>query len=461
MESLVRPRTASPNSPPIKHARSLSPRSVMLEYECLDEDAQELQHLQQPLQENLDYDYFFRDFSADAGLNNTGLRPVSQSTDISSPRINKRKLASTDLPPRSVMNLRHRKVSNETMEWLGSFNSTNQKLDADDNEKTFSRQLPPIVVSPIARKEEERFSTRTFREPVEELWLGPMFESSQTVLNAIVSLPTSVTHLDLDLRNALHILPQAMPLLFEKRHLKSLSLRVFGDAGVVELAKWLNQNPNLEHLDLRGNRIGSMGVRTMIDAIMVSESSHDAIDKKPLRSRLTHLNLSCNCILHGDKIGDMLAVNSTLETLDLSFNWLGNEEVQDIFFGLRKNTSLREINLYGCHRISHTGMKVILRCLQNHNTSLHKVGLQAFDEKGRRLIEKINYWLKLNRAGRYLIKSNSALLSTSSKQDNKTNETEPVPISLWPRVLMKSNKDPDSIFHLVREGFGQKIISYR
>merc|ERR1712157_549391 len=89
---------------------------------------------------------------------------------------------------------------------------------------------------------------------------------------------------------------------------------------------------------------------------------------------------------------------------DLGYNWLGNQEIQDICTGLRKNTTLRELNLYGCHRISHKGMKTILRCLQLHNTSLHKICLQAFDEEGQQLIEEIDYWLKLNRAGRFLIK---------------------------------------------------------
>jgi hypothetical protein len=52
--------------------------------------------------------------------------------------------------------------------------------------------------------------------------LGPVFESSQAVLSVIATLPPSVTHLDLDLRNALHLVPRAMPLLFSKQHIETL-----------------------------------------------------------------------------------------------------------------------------------------------------------------------------------------------------------------------------------------------
>jgi len=478
MNSLIRPRTSSPHSPPIRHARSLSPRSVMVEYEFPDEDgegAQELQHLQQPLPVNLDYDYYFRDCSLGANKNNTTRRPLARSGSRNSIRINKRKLLSADLPPRGVTNLKHRQVSIDTMEWLSSCSSnstsaTNTRAvsDTDDNDESFASQLSPALTS-SARKKKKNSLIGAVREPVEELWLGPVFESSQTVLTAIASLPTSVNRLNLDLRNALHLLPQAMPLLFGNHHLKRLSLRVHGDAGAVELAKWMNHNPNLEHLDLRGNRIGSMGARTIVDAIMASSDSNSGSDGNRSHHNLSHLNLSSNCILHGDMIGELLAGNAALEVLDLGFNWLGNQEVEDICIGLCKNTSLRELNLYGCHRISHTGMNIILRCLQKHNTSLHKIGLQAFDEEGKQLIEEINYWLKLNKAGRYLIKSYMESSSVSSEQGNQTNDPplchnshrEPAPMGLWPHALVKSNKDPDSIFHLVREGFGARIMNHR
>mmetsp|Transcript_6131 Transcript_6131/g.11332 ORF Transcript_6131/g.11332 Transcript_6131/m.11332 type:complete len:384 (-) Transcript_6131:243-1394(-) len=279
------------------------------------------------------------------------------------------------------MNLRHRLVCDETVEWLHSSSQ------------------------------------------VEELWLGPVFESSQTVLSAISTLPCSVTHLDLDLRNALHLLPQAMPLLFSKRHLKTLSVRLFGDSGAVELARWINKNATLEQLDLRGNRIGSFGAQAILEALI------ECGDHK-----LKQLNLSCNCILDGDMIGGFLESSNNLKILDLGFNWLGDQEVEEICKGLRSNTSLEELNLFGCRRISNRGLRTILDCVKHHNTSLHKVHVKAFDEEGERLVREIDHWVSLNKAGRYLMKSQ-----------------DPVPVGLWQLVLEKSSRQPGSLFFLIRE----------
>ncbi|KAL3909476.1 MAG: hypothetical protein SGILL_008072 [Bacillariaceae sp.] len=301
----------------------------------------------------------------------------------------------------TTVNLRHRLVCGEMVEWLATQASSSQTTS-----------------------------------PVEKLWLGPVFDSPETVLNAISTLPPTVTHLDLDLRNALHLVPRAMPLLFGKRHIKTLSVRVFGDAGAMDLARWLHCNPSLQSLDLRGNRIGSLGARTIVDAL-IAACSGDSSNSNDHHA-LTQLNLSCNCILHGDLIGQLLAFSTTqLQSLDLGYNWLGDEEVEDICQGLRKNTSLRELNLFGCQRISHEGFRTLLDCIKNHNTSLHKVQLQAFDEEGRQLVREINYWLNLNKAGRYLMKS-----------------TVPVSEGLWPLVLSKSSKDADSLFYLIREAIG-------
>jgi hypothetical protein len=282
------------------------------------------------------------------------------------------------------MNLRHRLVCDETVKWLAKDSSSR----------------------------------------VEELWLGPVFESSETVLSAISTLPPSVTHLDLDLRNALQLVPQAMPVLFAKRHVRTLSVRVFGDAGAIEVARWMHKNPSMEHLDLRGNRIGSLGARHIVDALFAC-GDH----------KLSNLNLSCNCILNGDFIGQLLAFTTNLETLNLAYNWLGDQEVEDICQGLRKNTSLRELNLFGCQRISNEGLKMILECLKYHNTSLQTVQLQSFNDEGKRLIQEIGYWLSLNKAGRYIIKSQ-----------------DPIAAGLWPYVLEKSNRQPDALFYLIREG---------
>mmetsp|Transcript_17315 Transcript_17315/g.42064 ORF Transcript_17315/g.42064 Transcript_17315/m.42064 type:complete len:572 (-) Transcript_17315:136-1851(-) len=335
---------------------------------------------------------------------------------------------------RRRMNFRHRSVCHETVQWLAAAetmavaanahatNTTNVVAEEEDVDEDLSSSKHTSTKRP-------RFpSSSSSRPVVEELWLGPVFEDSRTILSAIKTLPSSVRSLDLDLRNALHLLPQAMPVLLRKTHITTLSIRFFGDAGAIELAKWIHLNPNLERLNLQGNRIGSLGARTLVDAIIAS-GLH--------RRSLKHLNLSCNCILHGDLIGQLLALSTSLQSVDVQFNWLGDQGVHHICQGLRKNTSLRELNLYGCQRVTKTGLETLLKCLELHNTSLHSIKAQALDEESEQLVTRIRYWTDLNKAGRYLVHSSS------------------VPSGIWPLALQTSSTDqdqPNALYHLLRHG---------
>mmetsp|Transcript_32845 Transcript_32845/g.77526 ORF Transcript_32845/g.77526 Transcript_32845/m.77526 type:complete len:149 (-) Transcript_32845:239-685(-) len=147
-------------------------------------------------------------------------------------------------------------------------------------------------------------------------------------------------------------------------------------------------------------------------------------------------------------------------------------------------------------------METLLRCLAEHNTSLHEIRLQATDEEAGSILERIDYWLELNRAGRCLVKESlpvpvpapGPLLAegdhhhedngngtdndrevddhhdhdpseASNLQDGchgpNRRHRERVPMGLWPTVLEKSNARPDSIFYLVREGLSPRISNYR
>jgi hypothetical protein len=281
-----------------------------------------------------------------------------------------------------AMNFRHRLVCDQTVEWLAAG----------------ERNL-------------------------EKLWLGPVFESSATVLAAIETLPVSVTHLDLDLRNALHLLPEVMPLLFHKSHLVSLSIRLFGDSGAVELSKCIHLNPNLKRLNLRDNRIGNEGVRAIGRAISSCNLS------------LEHLDLSCNCIMDTDPIRELLETTTSLNSLDISFNWIGDGDIERICDGLRTNTSLNRLNILGCQRITQGGLSSLSKCLEDHNASLHHIHFQTFATAGTRLSSQLRHWLSLNRAGRSLLRSENA-------------EQSP----LWPLLLAKSSVEPTTLYHILQQG---------
>lgn len=282
----------------------------------------------------------------------------------------------------TIINLRHRMVCGEVVRWL-------------------KRRSSPSL---------------------SELSIGPVFENSRTLLSAITALPSSVTHLDVDLRNELHLLPEAMPILCSKTHVKTLSLRFFGDSGATELAKWIHANPTLERLDLRGNRIGSEGAHAIVEALI--KCNHG----------LKYLNLSCNCILDCGMIEKLL--NSTrLESLDMSFNWIGDEELSQIVTGLRDNTSLRELNVFGCQRITDFGLRLLLVCLRRYNTSLWELHAPEWNERASKVKRQINHWLKLNKAGRYLLQLQ-----------------EDIAPGLWALALEKVNSQPDSLYHIIRQG---------
>ena len=129
-----------------------------------------------------------------------------------------------------------------------------------------------------------------------------------------------------------------------------------------------------------------------------------------------------------------LLKSTNVKTLDLSFNWIGNQEVKTLCRGLRTNDSLEELNLFGCQRISDIGLEMLLECVEHYNTSLRSIHLQAYDYRSTRIRERINVWLSRNRSGRYLLKH------------------ENMPGGLWPLVYHKCNRQPEALYYFLRQG---------
>ena len=133
---------------------------------------------------------------------------------------------------------------------ISSFRAPKRRLDFDDeveeesssgettnslnfrNRLVCKKTVQWLACSGAARNTDNSSSGKSSRK-LRKLWLGPVFECPQTVLLAISTIPESIIHLDLDLRNALHLLPQVMPLLFKKTHIQTLSIRFFGNIGAI------------------------------------------------------------------------------------------------------------------------------------------------------------------------------------------------------------------------------------
>lgn len=320
------------------------------------------------------------------------------------------------------INLRHQVLCDRTVEWLVAKNQNNSHNTT-------------ISATHHHHQQQQRHPPHSHQQQLEELWLGPVFDSPQTLLLTIQTIPSSVTHLDLDLRNCLSLLPRALSMLFDpsKRHIQSLSLRFFGDSGAMELCKWIHQNPNLQRLDLRGNRIGTVGMQAIGKALSSSTSCGSSTSIKPIN--LKYLNLSCNCLVNACGLKQLLLDNKSLECLDLNFNWMGDSDVLELCEGLKKNQTLRELRLFGCQRITKVGMQAILDCIQEWNCSIYQLEIQVLNDEMHHLYEEIQHWLSLNRAGRCLVQ-----------------QAETISPAVWPLVLANSAQNSNALYYLMRQG---------
>ena len=113
-----------------------------------------------------------------------------------------------------------------------------------------------------------------------------------------------------------------------------------GDDGCIKLATALKQNTMITTLDLRGNGIRSDGAISLGSMLKVN-------------SALKRLYLEWNCLGIWDEglkvIGDGLAINTTLETLDLRNNKIGGGAIVQLCGCLRRNASLKNLDLSWNH----------------------------------------------------------------------------------------------------------------
>ena len=111
----------------------------------------------------------------------------------------------------------------------------------------------------------------------------------------------------------------------------SLSHSQIGSEGAVAVATMLKRNSSLETLQLAGCSIGSSG---------------------------------------GVELGVALERNKTLRVLWLSGNEIGDDGVRGLCVGLENNSSLEELNLGGGESLGEEGVSLLLKCVEEKNTSL-------------------------------------------------------------------------------------------
>lgn len=171
----------------------------------------------------------------------------------------------------------------------------------------------------------------------------------------------------------------------------SLAYASISDEGIVEVSKFLRDNPFVKYLDLRGNNIQAKGAMALANGIKINRSLRslnlkwNAIGKDPsgmqalcdvLKSNLTigHVDLRNNRINNvGAKyLGEMLTANTTITHLDLSWNDLGADGGLALLEGLKHNSTVLDCQLSGSKVGEETMHEVAFLLRRNKASAAYK-----------------------------------------------------------------------------------------
>ena len=148
----------------------------------------------------------------------------------------------------------------------------------------------------------------------------------------------------------------------EKLYLDSCSLT---SDGVGEVMSGLSDNHTLRVLNLTyNNQIRSEGAVT-IATMLKTNSSLETL-------RLDWCSIDSS---GGVELGRALERNKTLRVLWLSANTLGDDGVRGLIVGLENNSSLEQLMLDGDKSLGEEGVSLLLKCVEEKNTSLKTLWL--------------------------------------------------------------------------------------
>ena len=120
----------------------------------------------------------------------------------------------------------------------------------------------------------------------------------------------------------------------------------------------------IEELDLSGCSLTSDGVGEVVSGLS---------DNHTLRKlRLNSNQIGSEGVV---AIATMLKTNTSLERLELSRNALGDDGVRGLSEGLETNSSLEELVLNGDKSLGEEGVSLLLKCVEEKNTSLKRLVL--------------------------------------------------------------------------------------
>mmetsp|Transcript_13880 Transcript_13880/g.21555 ORF Transcript_13880/g.21555 Transcript_13880/m.21555 type:complete len:442 (+) Transcript_13880:114-1439(+) len=208
--------------------------------------------------------------------------------------------------------------------------------------------LPMDRIDLVCAKTITMMTMKNVGPPFEELHLSnlPSEEhtdsepTSRKIASMIISSLKQNKHI-----KKLHITPQAVlhqsipssiaSILYDNTVLTSLNLRGCGisHAGATKISCALASNASITVLDLSNNQLGNAGICSVALAL-------------ELNSTIQKLKLSgTNISQGGEAMVEALALNKSLEVLDMSRNLLDDVVVTKLARSLKLNTSLRQLSL--------------------------------------------------------------------------------------------------------------------
>ena len=145
--------------------------------------------------------------------------------------------------------------------------------------------------------------------------------------------------------------------------IEELNLRGCGltSDGVGEV---VSDNHTLRELELNDNQIRSEGVLAIATMLKTNSSLEGLV--------LDRCSIGSS---GGVELGRALERNKTLTVLVLSENALGDDGVRALSEGLETNSSLEELVLDGDESLGEEGVSLLLKCVEEKNTSLKRLWL--------------------------------------------------------------------------------------
>jgi Ran GTPase-activating protein (RanGAP) involved in mRNA processing and transport len=232
-----------------------------------------------------------------------------------------------------------------------------------------------------------------------------------------------------------------------------LSENPINDVGAKYLGGALRKNNYLTSLNLGACIIGDIGIECICSGLTSN-------------STLREINMSNNCCKNGCSVSCMLSTNATLESLDMTSCQISNGTLDQMLRSLAEGTNKSLKNLFlSFNTFANKGAETIADMLLGGNkletisaqfnsfdaNSMRKIVsamesnlyLKSFHfwnenistDQDKRLIDEMDHFLALNRAGRRAL-----LVNVSTK-------------TIWANILKRADSiyGPTAVFHLLRE----------